>query len=78
MIILDTSVGQKELHTMFSNGYDINDLDGWWILELDTHLAMVVIMQSYAKSQKSNQSQTLDSIVWNMCRILDSPTTANL
>ena len=28
MIILDTSVGQKELHTMFSNGYDINDLDG--------------------------------------------------
>ena len=78
MIILDTSVGQKELHTMFSNGYDINDLDGWWILELDAHLAMVVIMQSYAKSQKSNQSQTLDSVVWNMCRILDSPTTANL
>ena len=78
MIILDTSVGQKELHTMFSNGYDINDLDGWWILELDAHLAMVVIMQSYAKSQKSNQSQTLDSIVWNMCRILDSPTAANL
>ena len=87
LIVCRTSIGQKNCIECFSNGFDINDLEGWWPLEGNAHfvwqrcigwLVMVVIMPPNAKSQKSNRSQTLDSVVWCVPFQIHQLAVANL